>query len=430
MLKEMKKNGLFIMIAVAAMMAVFACNKDTEPEVTPGETTEEEKEVEPEPPVYEVTAEKPYVNMQQLLDETGLLAALGGSGQIVIDVNFPDQGNPASAISYVYHSVDPQGKPVDLSAVIYITTAALEGTTPLKGISLTNHGTIASNAQCPTNAAQFEGALAWKNYAIIMPDYYGFGKSSDRPQGYLDAENTARNSIDAYIAAVELLKDREVEIPDNLYSLGYSQGGFNSMANLKYVSEHPELGISFSKVFCGGSPFDMELTWDKYTDGTFHNYLAFVPMTLVSINETQKLGLDYADLFKGALLANYREWILSKKYTTNEISAFLSPDPKNPTPISAFLNDNLINRTGSAYDAIMSVVGRYSLTSGWVPSAGSSIFLFHSTQDDTVPYDNLPAMTAFLDSVAGPDSYTVIDGEFGGHMDAVLWFILRTIGEW
>lgn len=426
----MKKNGLFIMIAAAAMMAVFACNKDTEPEGTPGEDTEEQKEVEPEPYVYEVTAEKPYANMQQLLDETGLIAALGATGQMVIDINFPDKNNPASAISYVYHSVDPQGKPVDLSAIIYIPDGALNGTTPLKGISLTNHGTIASNAQCPTEAAQFEGALAWKNYAIIMPDYYGFGESSDRPQGYLDAESTARNSIDAYIAAVELLKDRNVEIPDNLYSFGYSQGGFNSMANLKYVSSHPELGISFSKVFCGGSPFDVELTWNRYTDGTFHNYLAFVPMTLVSINETQKLGLDYAQLFKGALLENFRDWILSKKYTTNEISSFISPDPKHPASISDILNDNLISGTGPAYEAIMSVAGRYSLTSGWAPPSGTGIFLFHSTQDDTVPYDNLPAMTAFLDSVAGPDSYTVIDGEFGGHMDAVLWFVLRTIGEW
>ena len=52
--------------------------------------------------------------------------------------------------------------------------------------------TIASNAECPTMKAQVEGALAWKNYAIVMPDYYGFGVSADRPQAYLDAETTAQ----------------------------------------------------------------------------------------------------------------------------------------------------------------------------------------------------------------------------------------------
>ena len=370
---------------------------------------------------YNVTAENTYTNLKELLDETGYDLS---AAQSLIPSLFPDSDTPASAISYTYISADPQGNPVELSAVLYIPDSALKGL-KLTGISLTNHGTIASNAECPTKKTQFEGAIAWKNYAVVMPDYYGFGATSDRPQAYLDAETTARGNIDAYIAAVQLLKDRNVTIPDKLYSFGYSQGGFNSMANLKYVSEHPELGIHFEKVLCGGSPFDVELTWNAYTQGTFRNAIGFVPLTLVSINESQRLSIDYGTLFKGALLENWREWILSKKYNLSTINEKLG----STTTLADILHEDIMAGRGDSYSRILDVCRRYSLTSGWTPPSGTKIILFHSSGDDTVPYDNLGAMKTFLDGVA-PDCYSTLEGPYGGHVNAVLYYVLFTISEW
>ena len=276
--------------------------------------------------------------------------------------------------------------------------------------------------------AQFEGALAWKNFAIVMPDYYGFGGSADRPQAYLDAETTACGSIDAYLAAVHLLEDREVDIPDRLYSFGYSQGGFNSMANLKYVSTHPGLNIRFEKVICGGSPFDVELTWNEYINGAFRNSIAFVPMTLVSINETQQLHIGYGNLFKDKLLANWEDWILSKTHTTSEISKLLGTHD-----LSDILNDDFMAGRGDAFSAVLRVCQRYSLTRGWTPPTGTKIILFHSEQDDTVPFTNLAAMKTFLKSVGvntnDPNRYREYKGKYGGHVDAVVHFFRFTIKE-
>ncbi|MBO7547182.1 MAG: hypothetical protein J6T07_01905 [Bacteroidales bacterium] len=381
---------------------------------------------------YTVTAEKTYANQQALLEETGYDLS---AAKTILPTLFPKRNTPVRAISYTYKSVDPQGNPAELSALIYIPESALDGSKALTGISLTSHGTMASAAECPTMRVQFEGALAWRNYAIVMPDYYGFGATADRPQGYLDAENTAHNSIDAYLAAVQLLKDRNVEIPDRLYSFGYSQGGFNAMANLKYVTEHPELGIRFDKVMCGGSPFDVELTWNLYTDGTFRNSLAFVPMTLVSINETKQLNIPYDRLFKGDLLAHWQDWILSKQYTTTQISNLLSPDPEHPAAIADILHEGLIAGTGAAYDAVISVARSYSLVSGWTPPADTRILLFHSKEDETVPYANLASMTTYLESLGihegtAPGSYTIYEGNYGGHINAVVYFVLNTVSGW
>ena len=397
-----------ILLSVLTVLALVSCVREGIPE---------------EPPLrsYDITAVKSYGSLEELLNETGY--SMMGFG-FLLSFYFPDYNKPVSAISYTYLSEDPQGKPVELSALLYIPDAALNGTKALTGISLTSHGTIASNSECPTMKAQFEGVLAWRNYAIVMPDYYGFGASADRPQAFLDPKTTARGNIDAYLAARQLLEDRNVVLPSRLFSFGYSQGGFNSMANLKYVSEHPELHISFEKVMCGGSPFDLELTWNAYTGGTFRNAIAFVPLSVVSINETQHLGIPYDNLFKGELLHNWRNWILSKEYTLTALNGLLGT-----RDLAEVLNDDFMAGRGDAHARVLAACRRCSLTSGWTPPSGTKIILYHSNQDDTVPYANLTAMKAFLD-VAAPGSYTAADGNHGGHTDAVFHFILNLIPEW
>jgi pimeloyl-ACP methyl ester carboxylesterase len=291
-------------------------------------------------------------------------------------------------------------------------------------MSLSNHITLGSNEECPTRMAQFEQAFAWRNFAIVMPDYYGFGASADRPQAFLDAECTARGNIDAYLAAVQLMNDRKVKIPEKLFTFGYSQGGFNSMANLKYVSQHPELQIKFTKVICGGSPFDVEMTWNAYTQGIFRHALVFVPLTVVSINENLKLGFGYDVFFKGAMLENWQDWILSKKYSTDAINAKFGTND-----LSLIMSDDFMSRTGDAYNAIMATCRRNTLTFGWVPPTGTKIILYHSRQDDTVPYENLTQMKNYLDEVA-PGCYTAYEGDNGGHVEAVVRYVVATIGEW
>ena len=175
---------------------------------------------------------------------------------------------------------------------------------------------------------------------------------------------------------------------------------------------------------CGGSPFDVELTWNAYTERTFRNAIGFVPLTVVSINESQELGLGYDQLFKGSLLENYAEWILSKNYTLTQINDRIGTDN-----LADILDADFLAGNGTAYGRILEVCRRYSLTSGWTPPSGTKIILYHSKQDDTVPYANFTAMKAFLDQAA-PGSYTAYDGNDGGHLAAVVRYILNIISEW
>lgn len=370
---------------------------------------------------YNVTEERKYASLSVLLEATGRDIS---EAEDLLPMLFPEPESSATAISYTYRSADALGYPVGMSAVLFLPDAALYEKKGLTGICLANHGSFSSNAECPTMCAQFEEALAWRNFAIVMPDYYGLGVTADRPQLFLDPDAAARVNIDAYLAAVQLMNDLKVKVPGKVYSFGYSQGGFNSMANLKYVADHPELHVSFDKVLCGGSPFDVELTWDAYTRGLFRNAIAFVPMTVISINETRKLGFGYDAFFKGSLLENWQEWFLSKKYTTSEMDVLLGTKDVN-----LIMSDAFLSRTGDAYNAIMDYCRRFSLTSGWVPPSDTKILLFHSRQDDTVPFDNFTEMKAFLDEVA-PGCYTAYEGDYGGHIQAIARFLVATISVW
>ena len=378
---------------------------------------------------YAVTGEKSYANLQALITETGIFDGLDAGtlwiAQLAINTAFPKQSQAMHAFNITHPSADPQGRSVTLSARVYIPEAALAGSAPLDGIALANHGTITSNAQCPTLAGGFEAMFAWKNYAIVMPDYYGFGASQDRPQAFLDWETTARGSLDAYFAALQLLEDKGVSAGKIRFNYGYSQGGFNTIANLRYLTEHPELDLQFTKSFAGGGPFDVEQTWKSYLTGSFGNAIGFIPLTLVSMNESQQLNLDYAALFKGALLSNWREWILSKKYTMGTINAKIG----SSATIQDILTADMVAGRGAAYETIIGTARRYSLTSGWKPAPGSRIYISHSPQDDIVPYANYTRMKEYLTAVA-PDCEIKWSQLSSDHVTACIFFILNTLNEW
>lgn len=377
---------------------------------------------------YQVFDEKTYTSLEAMLNEAGYSISQLGDYASMAGLLF-DLNRPVRAINYTYRSVDPQGNPTTLSARIFIPSKVLTGTsTKLTGIGLGNHGTMASNAECPTMIAQFEGAFAWKSpkwgtatyYAIVMPDYYGFGVSKDRPQAYLDPETTARGNIDAYLCALQLLRDRKVTIPSTVYNAGYSQGGFNAMANLRYVTLHPDLGVTFNKTFCGGSPFDVEETWRSYLATHYDNAIGFVPLTLVSFNEAQQLGIPYDHIFKGPLLENYADWILSKNYHLNAVKTKIGT-----TELSDILTPEMMNGTGADFEKIIAVCRRFSLTSGWTPPESTWMYIYHSKGDDSVPYANFTKMKEFL----GTPSSIHYDGDSddGGHVDGAIAFLTNII---
>jgi len=126
------------------------------------------------------------------------------------------------------------------------------------------NGTNTKNSNCPSNNPlsidyQFVEFIASMGFVVIIPDYPGFGNSSEIPHPYLIAEPTIQSITDMFRAVSEAGDARfpGVKTKNEYYLLGYSQGGWATMTLHKAleVGYSPEFNLKSS--VCGAGPYDM-----------------------------------------------------------------------------------------------------------------------------------------------------------------------------
>ena len=84
------------------------------------------------------------------------------------------QTTTAIELSGVYESIDLDGNPILLSGKVILPAKQA-----IKRYILVSHYTIASNAEAPSNTFSLEGLLVNLGYALIIPDYLGYGITAD-----------------------------------------------------------------------------------------------------------------------------------------------------------------------------------------------------------------------------------------------------------
>ena len=366
---------------------------------------------------YAITGISSMGNLGELLEEKGM----EDMQEDLYDV-IEYHSKKVDIIDYDYPSTGPDGKRITLSARMYVLDIQLKLSKKAPYLAIANHASIVEAGQCPTRNIKAEAIFAWLGCPVIMPDYYGFGSSEENPQSYLNSDFAAQGNIDALKAAKAILQDKKVKVGDEYYNVGYSQGGFNAIANLKYVSQHPDCGIKFKYTFAGAGSYDINATWDEYLKDTYPAAAVFLPLTIISANEFEGLGLDYANMIKEPLLSNYKEWILAKKYSFGSIM-----DRIGSNKVGDILTDGMIDGTAPEAARLRKLFDGYSDVSGWTPSSDSKVLLFHSEEDDVVPlfnsqrlYDNLKAAGA---------SVKLVTGKYGGHTNAEIQFAYAIVDE-
>ena len=325
-------------------------------------------------------------------------------------------------IDYDYPSVGPKGERVTLSARLYVLNLQTTLVKKSPYVALANHASIVEAGQCPTRDIKAEAIFSWLGCPVVMPDYYGFGASEEYPQAYLNSDCAARGNIDALKAAIHILKDKHIKVGEDFYNVGYSQGGFNAIANLRYTAQHPDCGIKFKQTFAGAGSYDINASWTEYMGDTYPAAAIFIPLTVIGANETEGLGFDYARIFKEPLLSNYDEWILSKKYSFGTIM-----DKIGSTKMADILTDGMLSGDCDEARTLRTLFDGWSLSSGWAPPEGSKVLLFHSTEDDVVPFFNSQTLYDNLNA-AGSD-VKLVSGAYGGHTNAEIDFALAIIAN-
>lgn len=420
----MKKSLKLALLSLFLLTAFLSCKKDKEvaDHVTP---------VKPEEKLYEMVETDTIPLPLELIQ--GILSDIGDIDINDIDVSVIPNGIETDAAvdsitanwdsgiiaeKMYYSSKDVAGNPAKLSGRVYVEFGTSKN---LKGIILANHYTKAADRECPSNRIiQIEAIFSVLGYAVVMPDYIGYGKTVDMDHPYLDWRSTAQSSIDSYFAAKEYLEDNGYNIGDEVYNVGYSQGGSSTMAVLRMVTESYSDKIKFTRSFIGGGVFDIEATFDDILENDFTGIPYAMPLIINGLNCAQNLNLNLDDIFIGKTRENYR-MALSKQYNADELEEVL--DDHEATKI---FNSFLFDKTHPTTSKIMEAAGNNRLTDTWTPNNGEDIFILHSTSDDMVPYVNSELM---VEALEGTDcDVEFISGDFGTHKVGAILFYINILG--
>lgn len=314
----------------------------------------------------------------------------------------------AIELSGLYKSIDVDGQPTILSGKVILPAKG-----PIKRYILVSHYTIASNKEAPSNIFSLEGLLVKLGYALIIPDYIGYGVTVDKVHPYLVMELTATNVLDMYYAVVPFLEKAGCAPEhDDIYLMGYSQGGATTMA-VQHAIEHHDKPIKIRRVFAGGGPYDIKYTYDQFVETNWASYPCAVPIMMQGMVVGNKLDLDMSKMMKPFIYENLDDWVNSKRYTAGQINALLGTNFTSEllTPLG-------MNRTSQEVSELYkAMVNNSILTYSWTPKA--PVFMFHSMDDDVVPFEN--AMRAKSKWKNANIQYSF--GHFGNHQMGCVRFI-------
>ena len=334
------------------------------------------------------------VEKVEVIDKYTLAARLKQNPNSILYKALPNK--KITIVSIVYNTVDPKGQPILASGAIFYPSADVDY--ERLGTILGLHFTLGANYEAPSQKmAVTEGLFSLFGYIVVAPDYIGYGASKDKVHPYYDVGSTGQVSADMLLAAKEYFASISRKVSHKVTVMGYSQGGQASLAFLKFVETTPLYQDAFviDQVFAGGGAYDLIKSYDTFVAKDYSSQPVTVPLLVLGMNYGDSLDLDLSQMFAEPLLSHYEEWILSKKYTTDEVSAKMGE-----TKLTKIMAPQAFDTTNPNTKKFRRALRNNSLivygkVTNWVPRA--KITLLHATDDTIVPYENTEsAYRAFL----------------------------------
>ena len=319
-----------------------------------------------------------------------------------------------AAISYF--SVDPNGKPVEVSGwVFHPENKKSRGVVEvLPTAHLVNEGGITDELYI------VQAILMMTGFTVIVPDFIGSGISKEMSIPIFMAENTGRIAYDMRRATAQYLLDEfRYILPSETTLLGYSLGGYAALAIQKYYETRHANTIKVKEVYASAGPYDLVVAFETFAR-TGHSEFPAIPCVFLTIKQYyfDAFGLEFglSDVFIGELLANYQDWY-SGKYTESAILKKLGTD------VHAYMHADFFKpyeQQNSTLQSVRPYLEENSLTEGWRPKA--PIYMTHAKADACVPVECAEAAVKKLRKAGANISLTIYPGD---HFSVGYLWILR-----
>lgn len=407
----MNRNITDKLLALLLMLAFLtACSDDDTPGEDPAVTNQY---------LTGVTAEK-HISKSEITDMVMDYAASQGINlpEILISGLLCD----VDVAAITYTTTGPDGASVTASGVV----AMPAGTTSYDHLLSIQHGTLDMEEAPSLQLFYYEMMPVVSGHVVVMADYLGYGASqtADRQHPYLHARLTGTACADMIEAAREYLRSKSIaEENDALELLGYSQGGQATVATQLELESRGWTG-RIRKVWAGGGPYDLETLLQAFLndDGIPDTYprSGYLPYLIRGMAYGEGLTVSDENLYAPAVI----EEGLNKLFSICPLSEWHAA---LGTDITRVLHPDFFaapDFNGNAdVLAIVSALRKNSLVNAsTAPQA--TVSLYHSPQDDFVPYSNVVSAHALW------TNSTLTDLSMPGHVMGGMEFMLRYMGLW
>ena len=378
------------------------CQKETTEEVAP------QSVVQSEPKEYFVSADQLAIVPKDMLKT---LAVSQGYSQFATQIKYD-----VAIYNFVYNTTY-QGKAIKASGLL----AVPQNLTAPAPLLSTQHGTMFRDADAPTNfPSTFSGfeLFASAGFVTLIPDYIGYGISKDIFHPYYDQKHSGLAVVDMIKAAKSYAKKESINLNNNLFLVGYSEGGYVTMAAQKEIETHPEHQLTVTGAAAGAGGYDLTGMLSAVTSGQSYGNPSYLAFVLQSYNTTYNWNRPLTEFFREPYASKIPE-LYNGNFGAGTINNSLSKNPSELFTETFYAN----LKKPEAEQALKQALVDNSFLN-WVPKSPTR--LYHGTADQSVFFQTSQTVYDRF-KAAGATNVELISIPNGTHSSSMVPMVLSVI---
>lgn len=293
------------------------------------------------------------------------------------------------------------------------------------------NGTNTEHKAAPTENPKDElysilESVASMGFIVVMPDYIGFGSSSNLTHPYLHAESTTQSILDLLRAVKEFSTEEKImaKPTKDLFIFGYSQGGWATMQLQMAIEKNYSTEFNLIASSCAAGPYSIVYMNDYVSNQTDYPMPYFLAYLLNAYTSIGLVTNPISDYFQSPFAAKI-PGLFDGQHSGGAINAELT------TKMATLLTPEY--RTGYATNAKFAAMRSAFLANSieaWPITTPTR--LYHGANDEYIPVSMSQKMLADFKTKGVPDSkiqlviipgYDHPTGVIPVGIQTILWFL-------
>ncbi|MCD7900077.1 MAG: hypothetical protein LUH22_09425 [Bacteroides sp.] len=422
--KAISLNKLMHLYLVSTMFLWVGCQKNDTDIIFPNSESREALDINNLLISENITSE--VIKEFTITDILAIKSYLDDAGISIPDLIFPQTETSArgiindvllSAIKVTTKSTHP-GDPtrqIDLSGVLLVPKITL---TSLR-LVVAPVPTFLADSQAPSNVFANDisliqdGALnflyfwslqAYQGFAVLLPDYPGFGDSYQQCfVPYMVQKPMITAAIDLTKATQDVMTSKGYRYKPELIITGFSQGAYVATSLTRELELNPTHGLDVSLLVAGGTPANLEYIVNTIRQSEEYTYPLIVPYLMCGFQSNGYPDIDFSNIFKEPYSSESEVYSYFDGTHTDLGNVF-------PETMSEFLTEDAINNweTSTNLTTIKMALSENSIQP-WVNQC--KMVLVHGKQDVTVFHQNAKNFADQQNEIGGNVTFHSVLGD-------------------